>query len=112
MTGTPSRTARVPTARWDLKEAVGKAPNRGTRTAYEARRRGRGSVGFRNPMSSKTVARRCGGPGAKVTRLTLGDLRSRQQGQALTVEVWAESRRSQQRAETAVAAAAGPNEQP
>ncbi len=38
MTGTPSRTARVPTARWDLKEAVGKAPARGTRTAYEASR--------------------------------------------------------------------------
>jgi hypothetical protein len=46
MTGTPSRTARVPTARWDLKEAAGKAPNRGTRCAYEARNRGRGSGDF------------------------------------------------------------------
>jgi hypothetical protein len=46
MTGTSSRTARVPTARWDLKEAAGKTPNRGTRSAYEARSRGRGSVGF------------------------------------------------------------------
>ena len=36
MTGTPSRTARVPTARWDLKEAAGKALARGTRTAYKA----------------------------------------------------------------------------
>ena len=54
MTGTPSRTARVPTARWDLKEAAGKIPTRGTRSAYEASPRGQGSVGFQNPMSSGT----------------------------------------------------------
>lgn len=36
MTGTPSRTARVPIARWDLKAAEGKIPTRGTRSAYEA----------------------------------------------------------------------------
>jgi hypothetical protein len=36
MTGTPSRTARVPAARQDLKEAAGKVPARGTRIAYEA----------------------------------------------------------------------------
>ena len=47
MTGTSSRTARVPTARWDLKEAAGKPPNRGTRSTYEACSGGPGSVGFR-----------------------------------------------------------------
>jgi hypothetical protein len=36
MTGTPSRTARVSTARWDLKEAVSKLLTRGTRIACEA----------------------------------------------------------------------------
>jgi hypothetical protein len=34
--GTVSRTARVSTARWDLKEAAGKALARRTETAYEA----------------------------------------------------------------------------
>ena len=43
MTGTPSRTARASVARRSLKEAVGKVPARGTRTAYEAvDRRARG----------------------------------------------------------------------
>src|SRR5215475_2248198 len=74
MTGTPSRTARVPTARWDLKEAGGKRPTRGPRTACEAVERGRGSVGVRSPMSSGTIRCRCGGDGRKGTRLTLGDL--------------------------------------
>ena len=36
MAGTPSRTARVSVARRNLKEAEGKLPARGTRTAYEA----------------------------------------------------------------------------
>ena len=36
MTGTPSRTARASVARRGLKEAGGKVPARGTRTAYEA----------------------------------------------------------------------------
>jgi len=36
MTGTPSRTARASAARRSLKEAGGKVPARGTRTAYEA----------------------------------------------------------------------------
>ena len=36
MTGTPSRTARASIVRWSLKEAAGKVPARGTRTAYEA----------------------------------------------------------------------------
>jgi hypothetical protein len=77
MTGTSSRTARVPSARRDLKEAAGKAPAQGTRTVYEANICGRGSVGFRSPKSSGTDGRICGGRGVKVTRLTLGDLHSR-----------------------------------
>ena len=36
MARTPSRTARVSVARRNLKEAAGKLPARGTRTAYEA----------------------------------------------------------------------------
>ena len=36
MTGTASRTARVSTARWNLKEAAGKLPARRTEIAYEA----------------------------------------------------------------------------
>ncbi len=74
MPGTPSRTARVPTVRWDLKEAAGKRPTRGTRTAGEAAACGRGSVGVRSPMVSGTLRCRGGGDGRKVTRLTLGAL--------------------------------------
>ena len=76
MTGTPSRTARVPTARWDLKEAGGKPLTRGTRTASEAWSHGRGRVGTRSPKSSGMWLCICGGYGGKVTRLTLGDLYS------------------------------------
>jgi hypothetical protein len=74
MTGTPSRTARVPIARWDLKEAGGKLLTRGTRIACEAWSHGRGSVEIRSPMSSGLRLCICGGCGRKVTRLTLGDL--------------------------------------
>ncbi len=74
MTGTPSRTARVPIVRWDLKEAAGKLLTRGTRSASEAWDDGRGSVGFRSPMSSGSVLRICDGCGRKVTRLTQGTL--------------------------------------
>ena len=77
MTGTPSRTARVPTVRWDLKEAEGKTPNRGTRNVYEAHGCGRGSGEVRVRCHPGTVMRSCVGIGAKVTRLTLGDLHSR-----------------------------------
>jgi len=45
MSGTPSRTARVSTARWNLKEAEDKTPIRGTQILYEATVCGRGSVG-------------------------------------------------------------------
>ena len=74
MTGTSSRTARVPIVRWDLKEAEGKLLTRGTRTAWEASYRGRGSVGVRSPMSSGTIRCIGGGDGRTVTRLTLGAL--------------------------------------
>jgi hypothetical protein len=74
MTGTPRRTARVPSVRWDLKEAEGKFPTRGTRIACEALQRGRGSVGVQRPLSSGTRWGLCGGDGRKVTRLTLGAL--------------------------------------
>ena len=74
MTGTSSRTARVPTRRWDLKEAGGKLLTRGTRTVSEAVHHGQGSVGVRSPKSSRMMSCIYGGNGRKVTRLTLGDL--------------------------------------
>jgi hypothetical protein len=74
MTETPSRPARVPTARWDLKEAEGKRLTRGTRIAWEAVQCGRGSVGVQSPMSSGTRWGIGGGEGRKVTRLPLGAL--------------------------------------
>ncbi len=74
MTGTPSRTARVSTARWDLKEAAGKPPTRGTRSAYEAADQGREGLGTQTQQSSGTIRSICAGDGGKVTRLTLGTL--------------------------------------
>jgi len=75
MSGTSSRTARVSAVRRNLKEAAGKLPARGTRTAYEALSRW-----TRGPIDSKSndirieaaYMRRVGG--RKVTRLTLRDL--------------------------------------
>ena len=55
MTGTPSRTARVSIARWNPKEAEGKLPVRGTRTAYEATTRW-----ARGPIDSKPDVIRSG----------------------------------------------------
>jgi len=75
MTGTPSRTARVSAARRNLKEAEGKLPVRGTRTAYEASARW-----ARGPIDSKPEVIRIGPAymrrmyGRKVARLTLRDL--------------------------------------
>src|SRR5271154_3407163 len=43
MTGTPSRTATVSTARWDRKEAVCEIPARGTRRALRRRLVGEGA---------------------------------------------------------------------
>ena len=74
MTGTPSRTARVSTARWNLKEAAGKAPPRGTQSAFEAADRGRGGHGTQTRKSSGSIRSTCDGDGGKVTRLTLGTL--------------------------------------
>ena len=74
MTGTPSRSARVSTARWDLKEAAGKPPARGTRSAYQAADRGREGLGTQTRQSSGSIRSICDGHGGKVTRLTLGTL--------------------------------------
>jgi hypothetical protein len=74
MTGTPSRTARVSTARWNLKEAAGKLPTRGTQSAYEAADRGREGLGTQTRQSSGSIRSICDGDGGKVTRLTLGTL--------------------------------------
>ena len=49
MTGTPSRTARVPIVRWDLKEAVSKILTRGTRIVCEALCRGAREGRFLKP---------------------------------------------------------------
>ena len=107
MTGTPSRTARVPIVRWDLKEAEGKILTRGTRIACEASCCGAGSVGVRSPLSSGTARCICGGYGRKVTRLTLGDLRAclvlgLPRGSLMGAQKSAEGRR-------VVAATRGPN---
>lgn len=86
MTGTSSRTARVPPARRDLKEAVSKTPAQVTQIVCEAFIRGRGSVEAQSPMSFGTDGRICGGRGAKVTRLTLGDLHTRRSMMANLIE--------------------------
>lgn len=77
MTGTPSRTARVSAARWNLKEAAGKLPVRGTRTASEAT--ARWARGRKDPKPDgiriePAYMRRI--DGRKVARLTLRDLPS------------------------------------
>jgi len=50
MTGTVSWTARVSTARWNLKEAAGKLPARRTETAYEAVPSGREGKYLQSPI--------------------------------------------------------------
>ena len=50
MTGTVSRTARVSTARWNLKEAAGKIPARRTEIAYEAVPSGREGHYLQSPI--------------------------------------------------------------
>ena len=67
----PSRDA----ARVCGEEAGSKAPVRGTRSVYEAAEGGRGRVGVQSPkviQNRRSYMRRIGG--AKVTRLTPGDL--------------------------------------
>ena len=76
MTGTPSRTARVSGATQNLKEAAGKLPVRGIRTAYEATiwwARGQTDSKPNVIRTESSYMRRIGG--RKVTRLTLRDLR-------------------------------------
>ena len=75
MAGTPSRTARVSVARRNLKEAEGKLPARGTRTAYEATSgwaRGRIDPKPDAIRTDSAYMRRVGG--RKVARLTLRGL--------------------------------------
>jgi hypothetical protein len=77
MTGTPSRTARVSTARWNLKEVEGKLLARGTRTAYEATTRwARGRIDPKPNVIQTEPAYMRRVCGRKVTRLTLRDLSS------------------------------------
>ena len=59
--GTVSRTARVPTARWDLKEAAGKALARRTEIAYEAAVAGEKAHIFKARYLHGSCGRKCGG---------------------------------------------------
>ena len=61
MTGTASRTARVSIARWNLKEAEGKALARRTETAYEAAAVGEKSYIFKARYLHGNCGRICGG---------------------------------------------------
>lgn len=77
MTGTLSQTARVSAARWNLKEAAGKLPVRGTRTAYEATTRwARGRIDSKPNVIRTEPAYMRRIYGRKVARLTLRDLPS------------------------------------
>ena len=55
MMGTVSRTERVSTAKWNLKEAVSKPLARRTETAYEAAISGRDSQDGRSPIIIRTI---------------------------------------------------------
>jgi hypothetical protein len=59
--GTVSRTARVPTARWDLKEAAGKSLARRTEIAYEAVVLGKEANIFKARYLYRKYGRKCGG---------------------------------------------------
>src|SRR5690554_4923691 len=59
--GTTSRTARVSTARWNLKEATGKTLARRTGTAYEAATPGKASNIAEAQYLHGRCGRRCGG---------------------------------------------------
>ena len=75
MTGTPSQTARVSTARRNPKEAEGKLLVRGTRTAYEASTRwARGPIHSKPDVIRTEPAYMRRMYGRKVARLTLRDL--------------------------------------
>jgi hypothetical protein len=53
MAGTASRTARVSTARWNLKEAAGKILARRTETAYEEVSSGREGKSLQSPIANR-----------------------------------------------------------
>jgi len=59
--GTVSRTARVSTARWNLKEAEGKALARRTEIAYEAAAVGKKAIIFKAQFLHGDGGRKCGG---------------------------------------------------
>lgn len=59
--GTVSRTARVVTARWNLKEAAGKALARRTEIAYEAAMLGERAIIFKAQYLHGKRGRICGG---------------------------------------------------
>jgi len=59
--GTISRTARVSIARWNLKEAAGKALARRTETAYEACKLDEEAFIFKVQYLYGKLVRRCGG---------------------------------------------------
>ena len=59
--GTVSRTARVSTVRWDLKEAAGKALARRTGIAYKAVTVGKKANIFEALYLHRNCGRRCGG---------------------------------------------------
>ena len=59
--GTVSRTARVSTVRWDLKEAAGKALARRTGIAYKAVAVGKKANIFKARYLHGNCGRRCGG---------------------------------------------------
>ena len=59
--GTISRTARVSIARWNLKEAAGKALVRRTEIAYEACKLDEEAIIFKVQYLYGKLVRRCGG---------------------------------------------------
>ena len=59
--GTVSRTARVSIARWNLKEAAGKALVRRTEIAYKAFMPDEKAIIFKVPYLSGRHGRKCGG---------------------------------------------------
>jgi hypothetical protein len=59
--GTVSRTARVSTARWNLKEVEGKALARRTEITYKAVSVGKKAIIFKAQYLHRNCGRRCGG---------------------------------------------------
>ena len=72
--GTVSRTARVSIARWNLKEAAGKALARRTGTAYEAAMLGERANRLKARILSGKHGRRCGGHKCEGERALPGEV--------------------------------------